>query len=124
MGRAFAAAIRDGFRFPLPLSASFLKLVQSCSCYDEEPKSDKKTSHFSTPIPCTENFVCTMPITSTPCNSDILTSSDLPRPGFLGGEIYATENYICKALENLKATSDQKHSEDQLKVSRQKLASD
>ena len=28
MGRLFAAAMRDGFMFPLPLSSAFLKLVQ------------------------------------------------------------------------------------------------
>jgi len=30
-----------------------------------------------------------------------LTSLDLPRPGFLGGDIYAVEKYICDALNKL-----------------------
>jgi HECT-domain (ubiquitin-transferase) len=73
MGRLFAAAMRDGFMFPLPLSASFLRLVQHSGrvvkgCGSEET---------------------------------ILTSFDLPRPGFTGGEVFAVETHICAALDKV-----------------------
>jgi hypothetical protein len=76
IGRLFAAAMRDGFMFPLPLSASFLKLVQHSGSS-----------------------------TRTDANEDeILSSSDLPRPGFLGGEVFAAEMYICGALDKIDGT--------------------
>lgn len=74
MGRLFAAAMRDGFMFPLPLSSSFLKLVQRCDDYD-----GKWETHTDM----------------------ILSVDDLPRPGFLGGEVYAAEAFICRALDDL-----------------------
>lgn len=86
IGRLFAAAMRDSFMFPLPLSASFLKLVQRCddsvSSLDDtvlDAKLDAKKGR----------------------RSIILTASDLPRPGFLGGEIYAVDTYICQALDRI-----------------------
>ena len=83
MGRLFAAAIRDGFKFPLPLSASFLKLVQLSS---DEFRSMDYNSSSSLP--------------SKELNSkSVLSSSDLPRTGFLGGEIFAVENYFCETFE-------------------------
>jgi len=84
MGRLFAAAMRDGFMFPLPLSSSFLKLVQRGS--DFKASSDTKAA--ASPI----------------VDAAVLTSVDLPRPGFLGGEVYAAESYICKALDSIDAT--------------------
>lgn len=77
MGRLFAAAIRDGFMFPLPLSASFLKLVQHG---DMDSIDDDSWE-------------------------DIMDMSDLPRPGFLGGEIYAAEIHVCRALDHLDASN-------------------
>jgi hypothetical protein len=71
MGRLFAAAWRDGFMFPLPLSASFLKIVQ----------------HMND-------------VTSGCCGKSV-SSGDLPRPGFLGGEVYAGEMHICEALDRV-----------------------
>ena len=53
--------------FPLPLSASFLKVVQQRNGF-----SGKN-----------------------------ITSGDLPRPGFLGGEVYAAEVHICAALDKI-----------------------
>jgi len=76
MGRLFAAALRDGFMFPLPLSASFLKLVQ----------------HGNTAGNIDTDAVR---------GGNILSSSDLPRPGFLGGEVYAVEMHICRALDQI-----------------------
>lgn len=76
MGRLFAAAVRDGFMFPLPLSASFLKLVQRGS----------------------------LEIIDDDSWEDLVDMSDLPRPGFLGGEIYAAEIHICRALDHLDAS--------------------
>lgn len=77
MGRLFAAALRDGFMFPLPLSASFLKLVQrgDFGSLDEDAWED------------------------------LMDMSDLPRPGFLGGEIYAAEIHVCRALDHLDASN-------------------
>jgi hypothetical protein len=82
MGRLFAAALRDGFMFPLPLSSSFLKLVQHggasiASSFD--PSSPASTEHM------------------------FLNSSDLPRAGFLGGEVAAAESFICKSLDSIDA---------------------
>jgi hypothetical protein len=31
----------------------------------------------------------------------LLASSDLPRPGFLGGEVYAAETHVCRALDSI-----------------------
>ena len=73
MGRLFAAALRDGFMFPVPLSAAFLKLVQHGSSL----RRDVENGHAP------------------------LLASDLPRPGFLGGEVYAADFYICRALDRL-----------------------
>jgi hypothetical protein len=77
IGRLFAAALRDGFMFPLPLSAAFLKLVQSASL----PNGVHRFSYSY--------------------KDSVLTSEDLPRPGFLGGEVFAIEEHICKALDCL-----------------------
>jgi HECT-domain (ubiquitin-transferase) len=62
--------------FPLPLSASFLRLVQntSTSCDQKQVPS---------PPDCT------------------LCSYDLPRPGFLGGEVFAADRHICPQLDKL-----------------------
>jgi HECT-domain (ubiquitin-transferase) len=81
IGRLFASAMRDGFMFPLPLSSAFLKLVLY----------GKLNPCFS---PLSENFGGTE--TESP-----LSSNDLPRPGFLGGEIYAAEYYVCRVLDDL-----------------------
>jgi hypothetical protein len=74
MGRLFAAAMRDGFMFPLPLSSAFLKLVQNGGTTDVAATFDT-----------------------------LLTTNDLPRSGFLGGEIHAAEAHICRALDKLDA---------------------
>lgn len=78
IGRLFAAAMRDGFMFPLPLSSSFLKLVQKGT---ESPASTLEASRT------------------------ILTTGDLPRPGFIGGEVYAAERIVCRALDRLDSAS-------------------
>lgn len=96
MGRLFAAAMRDGFMFPLPLSCSFLKLVLM-----ESDSASKKDSY----------------------NVPLLRSSDLPRPGFLGGEVYATDHYICGALERLNS-SDPPLSRHELKRRYEEIATD
>jgi hypothetical protein len=80
-GRLFAAAMRDGFMFPLPLSSSFLKLVQH-GVDRAIPDNTKETAGLDDPV---------------------LTASDLPRPGFLGGEVYAADAHICRALDKLDA---------------------
>jgi hypothetical protein len=79
MGRLFAAAMRDGFMFPLPLSASFLKLVQHAP------------ENFLSPADASAQA-------AAPQDS-VLLAADLPRPGFLGGHVYAAHFHICKALD-------------------------
>jgi hypothetical protein len=76
IGRLFAAAMRDGFMFPLPISSSFLKLVQHSSQSEQGFQPDEATC-----VP-----------------SPILSANDLPRPGFLGGEVYAADFHIGRAL--------------------------
>jgi hypothetical protein len=80
MGRLFAAAMRDGFMFPLPISASFLRLVQYAPVEEVSGFSDTKL---------------------LPSRDILLTAADLPRPGFLGGEVYAADLHICRALDDL-----------------------
>merc|ERR1712238_563479 len=87
IGRLFAAAMRDGFMFPLPLSASFLKLVQN--------SGSTSLPHFDSSMGFVDGD------SDTKQGSCILSSDDLPRPGFLGGEVYATEKHICRALDRL-----------------------
>lgn len=82
IGRLFAAAMRDGFMFPLPISASFLRLVQHA------PLEMEKVSRLSDSK-------------LLPSRDLLLTAADLPRPGFLGGEIYAADVHICQALDDL-----------------------
>lgn len=78
MGRLFAAAMRDGFMFPVPLSSAFLKLVQHGNISRSGPESSRH-------VP--------------------LMSGDLPRPGFLGGEVYAADFYVCRQLDRLDASN-------------------
>jgi hypothetical protein len=81
IGRLFASAMRDGFMFPLPLSSALLKLVQYG--HDISNETGVNGSGQAT-------------------NRDILlTVNDLPRPGFLGGEVYAVHVHICQALDRL-----------------------
>ena len=109
IGRLFAAAMRDGLMFPLQLSPAFLKLVQSLS----DP------SHVTTAArSCPEGTLIGNNVASIgrgtnehACSSyshwlpgartTALTSADLPRPGFLGGEVYAVEAHICTALDRI-----------------------
>jgi len=87
MGQLFAAAMRDGFMFPLPLSSSFLKLVQH--------SGEKSLPRFD------PAHGLTATVTDTKVGRYVLSSDDLPRPGFLGGEVYAAEQYICRALDRI-----------------------
>jgi hypothetical protein len=81
IGRLFASAMRDGFMFPLPLSSALLKLVQ----YGRNISNDTGANESGQAI-----------------NRDILlTVNDLPRPGFLGGEVYAVHVHICQALDRV-----------------------
>lgn len=82
IGRLFASAMRDGFMFPLPLSSAFLKLVQCGKIYTSS-------------LAMLEGFGGSGSMES------ILNSNDLPRPGFIGGEIFAAEYYVCRVLDDL-----------------------
>jgi hypothetical protein len=101
MGRLFAAAIRDGFMFPLPLSSAFIKLVQH--------------GRKSTPKAAGWNI--------STCQTPLLTAADLPRPGFIGGEVFAADRYICRILDELDS-SDPPLSRSELKRRYDELATD
>jgi hypothetical protein len=96
MGRLFAAAMRDGLMFPLQLSTSFLKLVQL--------SSDASSVTAAAVPPFDGNVIGSSFVgshSSQASRAISLTSDDLPRPGFLGGEVYAVEKYICSALDRI-----------------------
>ena len=181
IGRLFAAALRDGFVFPLPLSSSFLKLVQygyyqnieiglsknlvnTCNIrYQDNLNSNSHSSSASGDFFSNNSCVSSPPSlpnpqtnmsidniyeetnnsnnkiymeTSNISRNDIsceisgsiydmiqpyqhvkgnsfLNSLDLPRPGFLGGEIFAVEKYICRLLDKL---DTMKHSLSDLEI--------
>jgi len=83
MGRLFAAAMRDGFMFPLPISSAFLKLVQNAG-NNRIANSAGQDASFSS-------------------HNLVLTNADLPRAGFLGGEVSAADLHVCRALNRLDA---------------------
>jgi hypothetical protein len=91
MGRVFASAMRDNFLFPLPLSASFLKLIQGGPKCQVHWRSFDKGRHESKLL---DDFDTVFD------DRFILDSYDLPRPGFVGGEIFAVEE-LCKELHEL-----------------------
>ena len=114
MGRLFAAALRDGFMFPLPLSSAFLKLVQYGRKEDQAitmqlpvQTSRWMAAALNRPILSSiesEASVGKGGTSSSESEMDrqiLLTSADLPRPGFLGGEVYAVDIHICRALDRL-----------------------
>jgi len=133
IGRLFAAALRDGFVFPLPLSASFLKLVQGCTKICSRSQSRRRpssssgsfseTSHSSSSssagssqirhISTEEGAVMLENMNNTPYNkgsadafdSRKLHNKDLPRPGFVGGEVFAVEAVICSKLDEINSDS-------------------
>lgn len=82
VGRLFAAAMRDGFMFPLPLSSAFLKLVQHGTASGVASSAGQDTTFTL---------------------QHVLSSSDLPRAGFLGGEVSAADIHVCTALNRLDA---------------------
>ena len=95
IGRVFASAMRDNFLFPLPLSVSFLKVIQggrkcrvNLRSFDDENHDKKHPDEIDTLFD--DRF--------------ILDSYDLPRPGFVGGEIFAVEE-LCKELQELDSIS-------------------
>jgi hypothetical protein len=81
IGRLFASAMRDGFMFPLPLSSALLKLVQYGRNISNETGANGSDQAINRNI--------------------LLTVEDLPRPGFLGGEVYAVLVHICQALDRV-----------------------
>uniref|UniRef100_A0A7S1D0B9 HECT domain-containing protein n=1 Tax=Cyclophora tenuis TaxID=216820 RepID=A0A7S1D0B9_CYCTE len=137
IGRMFAAAMREGFMFPLPLSCSFLKLVQSLSdsppvatssSCDVQDKSDSVIDDDSSMgenspprVSMASNFSNPQNQTGAQPHHGVLTSADLPRPGFLGGEIYAVETFVCSALDAIEAECGDK---DEIERRMQDLASD
>jgi HECT-domain (ubiquitin-transferase) len=94
MGRLFAAAMRDGFMFPLPLSTAFLKLVQCANSLRSSRWKSANLLDRNTRIGSIEGCAVDR------CFS-ILDSEDLPRPGFLGGEVYAVEIHVCHELDRI-----------------------
>lgn len=97
MGRLFAAAMRDGFMFPLPLSTVFLRLVQCETAFNRNPWEAVAVDGPSDRNPlvrCVEGGAFER-------SCGVLDSEDLPRPGFLGGEVYAVEVHICHELDRI-----------------------
>jgi len=124
IGRMFAGAIRDGFMFPLPLSSAFLQLVQHCddiSSGCSRPvllQAGRKLSGMPRSprleqIDASDEYSCEENTPTTGVHPPVrvkaaihefkecLDSYDLPRPGFLGGEIFAVEKHICNALKDI-----------------------
>jgi hypothetical protein len=109
MGRLFASAMRDGFMFPIPLSTAFLKLVQ----HGSEDSSASTTASgwgaasMNRPILSSVESESRFDEGSAGgpgriADRDIpLAAADLPRPGFLGGDVFAVEAHICPALDRL-----------------------
>lgn len=87
MGQLFASAMRDGFMFPLPLSSSFLKLVQY--------SGESSLPHFDP----AHGFRAGGEDAKS--GGYVLSIDDLPRPGFLGGEVHAAEVHICHVLDRI-----------------------
>lgn len=124
MGRLFAAAMRDGLMFPLQLSTSFLKLVQNPLCDSQSnvvarASSESKVinNHF------TGSKLLQRSLPMHYARATPLTSEDLPRPGFLGGEVYAVEMHICAALDRIDE-AEPSLSPFEVDAQRQKIASD
>ena len=129
IGRLFASSFRDGFMFPLPLSSSFLKLVQHCG---KQGRGWRQKAKFSLDVPekesmlvLRENDPADVVIAgvkgSVISDTTILATGDLPRPGFLGGELYAADLFICRKLSEIDA-QDLPRSEREARY--QKLAED
>ena len=108
IGRLFAAAMRDGFMFPLPLSSAFLKLVQHGSELANLSGSwggllsSSSLNAGSSALPNTNDNIDESVGSGRVADRDVLlTKQDLPRPGFLGGEVFAVDEHICQALDRL-----------------------
>ena len=129
LGRLFASALRDGFIVPLPLSCEFIALIQKCGDEDDQGE-EEGNNDFCTAKPVGSTVSVNMddadklPSSSgTSCDDGdlILSSEDLPRPGFLGGEIYAFEAHICSELKKIAGSS---MSAKKKSLAKSKLASD
>lgn len=92
MGRLFASAMRDGFMLPLPLSTAFLKLA--LNGHNDGNVNSRGESNMMDEVGAPNS-------TLRVAANSALSSGDLPRPGFLGGEVYAAETYICRELDRL-----------------------
>lgn len=118
MGRVFAAALRDGFVFPLPLSSSFLKLVQTLGSTSVADRHHLLSSSSRSESSCSDMSVdetsnIGFEFMKRACSKKFssLTSRDLPRVGFLGGEISAVEEHICFTLDSIEKDSTLSESE-------------
>merc|ERR1712196_106595 len=83
LGRLFASALRDGFLIPLPLSLEFIKLVQQ----SDFPAPDATRVTFvddamSMSGSSNESMEDAVPKEVADDDDLILSSEDLPRPGF------------------------------------------
>ena len=79
LGRLFAAAMRDGFIVPLPLSSAFWSLLQTHT-------KEKRVS------------------------SDEFKDADLPKPGFLGGDVFALLQIVKELKKIDKLEPSERHS--------------
>lgn len=109
MGRLFASAVRDGFMFPLPLSSAFLKLVQHGNDESAWPVRAQRKGVASLNRPTLSKMESESSLDEGDASGSgkiaerevLLSVTDLPRPGFLGGEVYAVETHICSTLDRI-----------------------
>ena len=123
LGRLFASALRDGFLVPLPLSLEFISLIQQAPVTESTPGSRDGEDIEAMSISSSSNEE--MPDLGYEVGEDedmILTAEDLPRPGFLGGEIYAMEIFICNPIREIDA--DQTLGAEERKKRKQALVKD
>jgi hypothetical protein len=99
IGRLFASSVRDGFMFPLPLSSAFLKLVQHGSDATNLSVSLGGMWASAPSVMNSGNDVMDDGAGHRVDRSMVLSTYDLPRPGFLGGEVFAVDQHICRALD-------------------------
>jgi len=120
LGRLFASGLRDGFLVPLPISHEFITLIQKCED-PEEREGDEVGESNSMSISSSSFDMEDVDAVIWEGDDDdlILGVEDLPRPGFLGGEIYGIHVHICSELKKIEESG---MSETKKKSARAELA--
>ncbi|GMI11426.1 hypothetical protein TrRE_jg3934, partial [Triparma retinervis] len=122
LGRLFASALRDGFLVPLPLSFEFITLIQRCDDPEEAPDEGSEGNNMSTSFSSFDMEDVDAVIFEGDDDDLILGVEDLPRPGFVGGEIYGIHAHICSQLKTINdsSTSERKKMEKREEVASNK----